>query len=63
MKRKLRRRTRKPHRTTEEEVCEINRGTGTPLGSRIAARFRGVGLDPDLAELRGQLAQPADFEW
>jgi hypothetical protein len=33
-----------------------------PLGSRVVARFRRVGLDKRITELRGQPAQPADFE-
>ena len=40
---------------------------GTPLGKRLRAkkkkkRFAGIGLEEDLPELRGQIAQPADFE-
>lgn len=31
------------------------------LGSRIAARFKGVGLTEDIPELRGQPVQPAQF--
>jgi len=32
------------------------------LGSRIAARFRRIGLDRESPELRGQTAHPAAFE-
>lgn len=32
------------------------------LGSRIAARFAGQGLDEDLPEMKGQLAQPARLD-
>ena len=32
------------------------------LGSRIAARFAGKGLDSTLPELRGQSARPAALE-
>jgi antitoxin FitA len=31
------------------------------LGSRIASRFKGVGLTEDIPELRGQPVQPAQF--
>jgi plasmid stability protein len=53
----------------EEEVREILRnaardedGVRAPLGSRLAARFSGLGLKEDIPELRGQPARPADFE-
>jgi len=56
-------------RSTEEELREILRNAvrsegsvRTPLGSRIAARFRRIGLDKEIAELRGQSARPASFE-
>jgi plasmid stability protein len=69
VKRKLQRRAQRHGRSTEEEIRDILRnavrsegGGRTPLGSRIAARFRRVGLDGDIAELRGQLALPVDFE-
>jgi plasmid stability protein len=52
----------------EDEVRQILRnavkGEIRPvarLGSRIAARFRKVGLKSDLPELRGQPAREADF--
>jgi plasmid stability protein len=54
-------------RSTEEEVREIlrdavrtERRASAPLGSTIAARFRGLGLD-DIAELRGHPARAADL--
>jgi len=54
---------------TEEEVREIPRDAvrsevriRTPLGSRIAARFRRVGLDKEIPELRDQPAEPVKFE-
>ncbi len=69
VKEKLQRRARRHGRSTEEEVREILRNAvrseGTaraPLGSRIAARFRRVGLEKEIPELRDQPAQPADFE-
>jgi hypothetical protein len=33
-----------------------------PLGSRIAARFAGLGLPQEIPELRGEEPRPADFE-
>ncbi len=69
VKEKLQRRARRHGRSTEEEVREILRnavrsegGIPTPLGSRIAARFRKIGLSEELPELRGQPVFPADFE-
>lgn len=69
VKEKLQRRARKHGRSTEEEVREILRNAvrveGTdrpPLASRIAARFRRVGLDCEIPELRDGAATPADFE-
>jgi hypothetical protein len=32
------------------------------LGSRLRARFAGIGLDHDIPELRGQPPVPATFE-
>lgn len=52
----------------EEEARQILRQamlteapTLAPLGSRIAARFAGHGLDADLPELRGESVAPMDF--
>jgi plasmid stability protein len=52
----------------EAEVREILRNAAKEesrpaagLGSRIAARFRRLGLPSDLPELRGHHAQPADL--
>ncbi len=66
---KLQRRARHHGRSMEEEVSEILRdavrdevGTPAPLGSRIAARFAGVGLTEDIPELRSEQARPADLE-
>lgn len=63
VKKKLQRRARRNGRSTEEEVREILRnavrdegGSLTPLGSRIAARFRRVGLGGEIEELRGKVA-------
>jgi antitoxin FitA len=64
----LKRRAERHGRSMEEEVREILRNAAkednravVKLGSRIAARFRGIGLKADLPELRGQQPQPADF--
>ncbi|HYM61049.1 MAG TPA: Arc family DNA-binding protein [Thermoanaerobaculia bacterium] len=69
VKDKLQRRARRHGRSTEEEVREILRNavrsegaTRAPLGSRISARFRRVGLDKEIPELRGQPVRPAVFE-
>jgi len=69
VKEKLQRRARRHGRSTEEEIREILRNAvrsegniRTRLGSRIAARFRRVGLDEEIPELRGHLAQPAEFD-
>ncbi|MDA8311618.1 MAG: toxin-antitoxin system [Actinomycetota bacterium] len=64
----LQRRARAHGRSTEEEVREILRDavrTGpagpTRLGSTIASRFRGHGIEHDFAELRGHPAKAADL--
>jgi plasmid stability protein len=51
-----------------EEVRSILRaavahdeGAGSPLGSRISARFTAIGLTEDIPERRGQAARTADF--
>jgi plasmid stability protein len=69
VKAKLQLRARRHGRSTEEEVREIlanavrEEGSDpTALGSRLAARFAAVGLVEEIPELRGHLAQPADFE-
>jgi plasmid stability protein len=66
VKARLKLRARRHGRSTEEEVREILRtavkdesAQATPLGSRFRERFAGIGLEEDL---RGQIAQPADFE-
>ena len=69
VKEKLQRRARRHGRSTEEEIREILRNAvrsegnvRTRLGSRIAARFRRIGLDKEIPELRGQAARPAKLE-
>lgn len=57
-------------RSMEEEVREILRAATlrasiaptANLGSRLAARFRGCGLEDEIQELRGQPASPADLQ-
>ncbi len=60
---------RRHGRSTEEEVREILRNAVReessakgPLGSRLRARFAGIGLEDEVAELRGEPASPATFE-
>jgi plasmid stability protein len=69
LKEKLQRRARRHGRSTEEEIREILRNAvrsdgsiRIPLGARIAARFRRVGLDEEIPELRGQSARPAKLK-
>ena len=69
VKKKLQHRARRHGRSTEEEIREILRNAvrsegdaQAPLGSRIAARFRRIGLDREIPELRGQAARPAALE-
>ena len=68
VKERLRRRARRHGRSTEEEVRDILRNAvkeedePTPgLGSRLAARFVGLGLTEEIPELRGHPARPADL--
>lgn len=68
VKEKLRRRARRHGRSTEAEVREILRnavreepGKPVALGSRLAYRFAGIGLDEDIPELRGYPARAADL--
>ncbi|MDW5612039.1 FitA-like ribbon-helix-helix domain-containing protein [Mycolicibacterium sp. D5.8-2] len=68
-KSKLQRMARRHGRSTEEEVREILRNAvrgvdeaPSRLGSRIAARFSGSGLDVDIPELRGNPVRPAQFD-
>lgn len=66
VKRRLQKRARRHGRSTEAEVREILRTAvaaeapaPAPLGSRIAGRFRKVGLDTDLPSLPAEAARPA----
>lgn len=61
----LRRRAVRAGRSMEEEVRLILREAvreeaGDRLGTRLAARFAGIGRD--IEELRGQEVRPATFE-
>jgi antitoxin FitA len=65
---RLQRRAERHGRSMEAEVREILRNAAkeetqpsTGLGSRIAARFRRLGLRADLPELRGHDSRPAEF--
>jgi antitoxin FitA len=56
-------------RSMEEEVRDILRNAlrdeaaaPTRLGSLIAARFRDIGLDRDIEEVRGEPPRPASFD-
>lgn len=69
VKARLQRRARRHGRSTEEEVREILRNAvrdeaqgPEQLGSQIAARFAGIGLDEEIVELRGQPVRPAHLE-
>ncbi|MGH6896100.1 MAG: FitA-like ribbon-helix-helix domain-containing protein [Geminicoccaceae bacterium] len=69
VKARLQLRARRHGRSTEEEVREILRNAvkdeSAPrksLGSRLRERFAGIGLEKELPELRGEVAQPATFE-
>lgn len=68
VKERLQRRAKRHGRSTEEEVRTILRDAvkdeerAQPLGSRLRARFRTLGLEGEIVELRGQPARPAVFE-
>lgn len=69
VKARLQRRARRNGRSTEEEVREILRDAvkdqhrpRAGLGTRIAARFAGLGLKEEIPELRGHPARPARFK-
>lgn len=70
VKAKLQRRARKHGHSTEEEVRSILRDAVAKeaeprvgLGTRIAARFAGLGLkEGEIQELRGQPVRPVRFD-
>lgn len=66
---RLKRRAKRHGRSMEDEVRHILRNAAKEehravrrLGSRIAARFKRLGLAADLPELRGRPARAAEFE-
>lgn len=67
VKTKLQERARRHGRSAEEEVREILRdavreeAAPVQLGSRISARFGGLGLSGPLEELRGEEVHAADL--
>jgi plasmid stability protein len=68
VKRGLRERAVRNGKSMEEEARDVLRAAvepradvGVRLGTRIAARFAGIGLDGDIDEFRGEAVRPADF--
>lgn len=68
VKDKLQERARRHGRSMAGEVREILRvavlsedSRRAGLGSRLAARFSGIGIDEDIPELRGHPARPAEL--
>lgn len=69
VKARLQKRAKRHGRSMEEEVRDILRDAvkkeskpAEGLGTRIAKRFRGLGLKEPLPELRGEVwARPVDF--
>jgi plasmid stability protein len=69
VKARLRRRASRHGHSMEEEVRDILRNAVKPegpatiaLGSRIRSRFAHLGLQEDIAELRGHKPRPAVFK-
>jgi antitoxin FitA len=70
VKTQLQRRAKRHGHSMEEEVRDILRNAvkrkdaedEVGLGTRIRRRFRGIGLEVDIPEFRGQSARPAIFE-
>lgn len=69
VKARLQRRARRNGRSMEEEVRDILRSAvneptapARGLGTRIAAMFKGKGLDFDIPELRGYPVKPLSFD-
>ncbi len=69
VKTRLGRRAARHGRSMEAEVRQIladavasDEPAAGSLGSRLAARFAGLGLDHDVAELRGEQARAATFD-
>ncbi len=66
---RLKRRAARHGRSMEDEVRDILRDAvknenrkAEGLGTRLARRFAGRGLDFDIPEIRGEPARPASFE-
>lgn len=69
VKARLQRRAKRHGRSMEEEVREILRNAvndpspaAPGLGTRIAALFKGKGIDFDIPEVRGYPVKPATFD-
>jgi antitoxin FitA len=69
IKARLRRRAARHGHSMEEEVRDVLRDAlrkedepPTGLGTRMARRFAGKGLDFDIPELRGEFVKPAALE-
>jgi antitoxin FitA len=68
VKQRLKQRAALHGRSMEAEIREILRNaaieSGRPirLGTAIVSRFAGTGLDTELPELRGQIAQPMELK-
>jgi plasmid stability protein len=69
VKRKLQRRAARHGHSMEEEIRDILRNAvkdeGRPergLGSAIAARFKDIGLEEEIPELRGYPVRPVVFD-
>ncbi len=69
VKARLKRRAARHGRSMEDEVRDILRNAVKDesrktegLGTRLARRFCGRGLDFDIPEIRGESARPATFE-
>jgi antitoxin FitA len=68
VKARLQRRAKRHGRSMEEEVRDILRNSvkeedaAGGLGTEIAALFRKIGIDEDIAELRGHDIKPPIFD-
>jgi plasmid stability protein len=69
VKKRLKQRADRHGRSMEEEIRDILRDAvkyegrrGGGLGTRLANRFAGRGIDFDMPEIRGELARPASFK-
>jgi plasmid stability protein len=69
VKRKLQRRAARHGRSMEEEVRDILRDAvknegrrEVGLGTAIAARFKGIGFEDGIPELRGFTVKPPDLD-